>query len=53
MKAGESCDVRPGVMHMRMGIEDTVILEVSTRGSDSDSYLVEDGQTYQHIDAGQ
>jgi len=50
MMAGQSYDVRPGVMHMRMGLEDTVILEVSTRDSDSDSYLVEDGQTYRHID---
>jgi len=53
MGAGESYDVRPGVMHMRMGLEDTVIIEVSTRDSDSDSYLVEDGQTYRHIDADQ
>lgn len=51
MGAGESYDVRPGVMHMRMGLEDTVIIEVSTRDSDSDSYLVEDGQTYRHVDA--
>lgn len=51
MRAGESYCVRPGVMHMRMALEDTVILESSTRDSDSDSYLVEDGQTYQHIDA--
>jgi mannose-6-phosphate isomerase-like protein (cupin superfamily) len=50
MVAGQSYDVRPGVMHMRMGLEDTTILEVSTRDSDSDSYLVENGQTYHHID---
>jgi mannose-6-phosphate isomerase-like protein (cupin superfamily) len=50
MMAGQSYDVHPGVMHMRIGLEDTVILEVSTRDSDSDSYLVEDGQTYRHID---
>jgi len=50
MMAGHSYDVPPGVMHMRMGLEDTVILEVSTRDSDSDSYLVEDGQTYRHVD---
>jgi mannose-6-phosphate isomerase-like protein (cupin superfamily) len=53
MGAGESYDVRPGVMHMRIGLEDTVIIEVSTRDSDSDSYLVEDGQTYRHIDVDQ
>jgi mannose-6-phosphate isomerase-like protein (cupin superfamily) len=51
MSPGESYDVRPGVMHLREGLEDTVIIEVSTRDSDSDSYLVEDGQTYRHIDA--
>ncbi len=51
MSPGESYDVRPGVMHLREGLEDTVIIEVSTRDSDSDSYLVEDGQTYHHIDA--
>jgi mannose-6-phosphate isomerase-like protein (cupin superfamily) len=51
MEAGESYDVKPGVMHMRIGLEDTVILEVSTRDSDADSYLVEDGMSYHHIDA--
>jgi mannose-6-phosphate isomerase-like protein (cupin superfamily) len=50
MVAGQSYDVHPGVMHMRIGLEDTTILEVSTRDSDSDSYLVEDGQTYHHLD---
>ena len=50
MGPGESYDVRPGVMHLRIGLEDTVIIEVSTRDQDSDSYLVEDGQTYRHID---
>lgn len=50
MTPGESYDVRPGVMHLRVGLEDTVIIEISTPDSDSDSYLVEDGQTYRHID---
>jgi mannose-6-phosphate isomerase-like protein (cupin superfamily) len=47
---GQGYDIRPGVMHLREGLEDSVILEVSTRDSDRDSYLVEDGQTYRHID---
>ena len=51
MKAGESYDMHPGVMHMRMALEDTVIIEASTRDSDSDSYLVEDGQTYRFIES--
>ena len=50
---GDSYDVNPGVMHMRMALEDTVIIEASTRDSDSDSYLVEDGQTYRHIEVEQ
>jgi len=37
-------------MHMRMAMEDTVIIEASTRDDDGDSYLVEDGQTYRHVE---
>ena len=33
-------------MHMRIALEDTVIIEVSTKDSDSDSHLVEDGKKY-------
>ncbi len=33
----------PGLMHQRGGIEDTVIIEISTKDEDSDSFLVEDG----------
>lgn len=47
---GDSYDVNPGVMHMRMALEDTVIIEASTKDSDADSFLVEDGQTYRHIE---
>lgn len=50
LKAGESYDIHPGVMHMRIALEDTVIMEVSTRDSDSDSHLVEDGQTYRFVE---
>jgi mannose-6-phosphate isomerase-like protein (cupin superfamily) len=48
--AGESFEVPPGLMHMRIGIEDSVIIETSTRDDDRDSHLVEDGRTYQHIE---
>ncbi|HKM72869.1 MAG TPA: hypothetical protein VJX94_22860 [Stellaceae bacterium] len=51
LRPGESYDIRPGVMHMRIALEDTVIIEASTRDSDADSHLVEDGQTYRHIEA--
>jgi len=47
---GESYDIHPGLMHMRMAMEDTVIIEASTRDDDGDSYLVEDGQTYRHVE---
>jgi mannose-6-phosphate isomerase-like protein (cupin superfamily) len=47
---GESYDIFPGVMHMRIALEDTVIIEASTRDSDADSHLVEDGQTYRHVE---
>ena len=51
LAAGEGFDIRPGLMHMRIALEDSVILEVSTRDSDADSFLVEDGRTYRHVDA--
>lgn len=35
----------PGLMHQRGGLEDTVIIEISTKDEDGDSFLVEDGQT--------
>lgn len=47
---GDAYDVNPGVMHMRMALEDTIIIEASTKDSDADSYLVEDGQTYRHVE---
>lgn len=36
----------PGLMHQRGGVEDTVIIEISTKDEDSDSYLVEDGRKH-------
>lgn len=50
LNAGESFDIIPGLMHMRIALEDSVIIEISTRDSDSDSYLVEDGKTYKHVE---
>jgi mannose-6-phosphate isomerase-like protein (cupin superfamily) len=43
---GEVIHINPGLMHMRIALEDTVIIEVSTKDSDSDSHLVEDGKKY-------
>jgi mannose-6-phosphate isomerase-like protein (cupin superfamily) len=50
LSAGQSFDVVPGLMHMRIALADSVIIEVSTRDADSDSHLVEDGTKYTHID---
>lgn len=50
LSPGDSYDVPPGLMHMRIGLEDSVIIEISTRDLDSDSHLVEDGKRYQHIE---
>jgi len=50
LSAGQAFDVLPGLMHMRMAIEDTLIIEISTRDDDGDSHLVEDGTKYKHVD---
>lgn len=44
LAAGQTAFIPPGLMHQRGGLEDTVIIEISTKDEDSDSYLVEDGQ---------
>jgi len=48
LKPGQAFTIFPGLMHMRIAEEDLILLEISTRDSDSDSYLVEDGKRYQH-----
>ncbi len=44
LEEGKTAFTSPGLMHQRGGLEDTVIIEISTRDSDSDSFLVEDGE---------
>ncbi len=46
LNEGDVFHVKPGLMHMRIALEDTVIIEASTKDNDSDSHLVEDGKTY-------
>ncbi len=48
LNKGDFFFVIPGVMHMRIGIRDSVVMEVSTKDSDSDSHIVEDGRKYAH-----
>ena len=45
---GEVYVVPQGLMHMRIALEDSVIMEISTKDDDKDSHLVEDGQKYTH-----
>ncbi len=46
--AGDVFEIPPGLMHMKIGIQDSVIMEISTHDEDSDSHIVEDGKIYQH-----
>ena len=47
LEKGDVYQVPPGLMHMRMAIEDTTIIEWSNKDDDSDSNIVEDGKTYE------
>jgi len=40
--------IPPGLMHMRIALEDTHIIEWSNKDDDSDSHIVEDGKIYEH-----
>jgi mannose-6-phosphate isomerase-like protein (cupin superfamily) len=46
LNRGNSFLMKPGTMHMRLSIQDTFILEMSTKDEDNDSIIVEDGLKY-------
>ena len=48
LKEGDVFHIKPGLMHMRIALEDTTIIEWSNKDDDSDSNIVEDGKTYIH-----
>lgn len=48
LNQGEIFYIPRGLMHMRIAIEDCVILEWSNVDNDEDSNIVEDGHTYIH-----
>lgn len=50
VKEGHSITIPPGVMHIRIALKDTTILEVSTPDDDADSHIVEDGRKYKHVE---
>ena len=43
---GDVFHIPPGLMHMRIAIEDTLIIEWSNKDDDTDSNIVEDGKMY-------
>jgi mannose-6-phosphate isomerase-like protein (cupin superfamily) len=47
VNAGETIIIPKGLMHMRIALEDTIIIEYSNVDDDSDSNIVEDGKNYQ------
>jgi mannose-6-phosphate isomerase-like protein (cupin superfamily) len=50
LNQGDVFHIPIGFMHMRIALEDTVIIEFSTLDDDGDSQIVEDGRTYTHIE---
>ena len=46
LNPGDVIHIPKGLMHMRIALEDTVIIEWSSKDDDSDSHIVEDGKTY-------
>jgi mannose-6-phosphate isomerase len=50
LNPGDVFHIKPGLMHMRIALEDTTIIEWSNKDDDSDSNIVEDGKSYQHIE---
>lgn len=50
LSKGDVYHVPPGLMHMRMAIEDTTIIEWSNKDDDHDSNIVEDGKTYRFLE---
>lgn len=46
LEEGDVFHIPPGLMHMRIALEDTIVIEWSNRDDDSDSNIVEDGKTY-------
>ena len=50
LNPGDVFHIPVGFMHMRIALEDTVIIEFSTLDDDADSHIVEDGKTYKHLE---
>ena len=46
LEEGDVLHIPPGLMHMRIALEDTIVIEWSNKDDDQDSNIVEDGKTY-------
>jgi mannose-6-phosphate isomerase-like protein (cupin superfamily) len=46
LEKGDVFEIKPGLMHMRIALEDTTIIEVATHDQESDSHIVHDGKQY-------
>ena len=46
LEKGDIFHIPPGLMHMRIALEDTLIIEWSNKDDDTDSNIVEDGKVY-------
>lgn len=46
LESGDVFHIPPGLMHMRIALEDTIVIEWSNKDDDEDSNIVEDGTTY-------
>lgn len=51
LSPGECLYLKPGDMHMRIALEDTIIMEACAFDDDADTHFVEDGKTYRHMEA--
>lgn len=47
LNEGDVYHVPKGVMHMRMSLEDSIIVEIASNDTDADSHIVEDGKHYE------
>ena len=50
LNEGDVYHIPSGLMHMRIALEDSVIIEWSNKDDDLDSNIVEDGKTYKHVE---
>jgi mannose-6-phosphate isomerase-like protein (cupin superfamily) len=50
LNEGDVFHIPVGFMHMRIALEDTIIIEFSTLDDDTDSHIVEDGKIYKHVE---